>query len=107
IFNFGPGGGTTFTFPADFQSYEGMHLLYQDFSVPTTTSKLSVSFSLAWNSAATFTDTSVNPNLDYTTPKANQQIRVDLIDPTGAPLINDVKPASQGGSVLQTLFVTT
>lgn len=94
IFGFGPASAF------NFQPYDGMHLLYQDISVPANTSKLTLSLDLAWNSATNFTDTTVNPNLDFSTAKANQQVRVDIMDPSAN--LSDV-----GAGVLQSLFVTT
>jgi photosystem II stability/assembly factor-like uncharacterized protein len=89
--------------------YEGMHVLYQDIAIPVTATKATLSFSLYINNndpenLVGYTDPLVTSALDYfptlTPRRANQQVRVDLIDPLGS--LTDV-----GGGVLRNLFLTT
>jgi hypothetical protein len=72
----------------------GSHLLYQDFVVPTGVNTATLSFQLLVRSDAEFVNAS---HLDFATPALNQQVRVDLLSPTGDPF--DM-------TVLQTLFQT-
>jgi len=77
------------------QSLAGSHILYQDVALPQTSGRIVLSFDLFLNSYVKF----VVPNtLDYTV-KANQQFRVDLLDPS-AP-VNDI-----GSGVMMKIFQT-
>jgi hypothetical protein len=62
-------------------SYAGSHALYQTIALPAGASRITLSLDLFLHSFAPFTDASTNPFLDYRTLAANQQVRVDVIDP--------------------------
>ena len=73
-------------FQSDFNpvsGYSGSHALYQDFTIPLNATSAKLSFSLYLNSATAWTDASGNPDLDYRTGTANQQVRVDIMTTTG------------------------
>lgn len=80
-------------------SVNGTNVLYQDVIVPAGATA-TLSLSLYLNSTAAFTDSFANPSLDYRTAAANQQVRIDIISPTGNIL--DVT-----GGVLLNVFRTT
>lgn len=80
-------------------SVKGTNVLYQDVMIPAGASA-TLNLSLYINSAAGFTNTLNNPSLDYRTAAANQQVRIDIISPTGNIL--DVT-----GGVLLNVFRTT
>jgi photosystem II stability/assembly factor-like uncharacterized protein len=89
--------------------YEGMHILYQDITIPASSTRVTLSFSLYIKNTdplnkVGYTDPSQTPALDYfpnTVPRRpNQQVRVDLMDPLAN--ITDV-----GAGVFRNLFQTT
>jgi hypothetical protein len=82
------------------QDYQGTNILYQDFTIPTTATSLTFSASLFLMAANQFTSSGLVSTLSYTSPAANQQVRIDLVSPTAN--IEDV-----GSGVLQNLFQTT
>jgi hypothetical protein len=85
------------TNPAD---YSGTHVLYQDFQVPDAAIQVTLTMALFIRSNAPFTDTSVTPTLDFSpNPPANQQVRVDIMDPLAN--LYDV-----GAGVLRSIFIT-
>jgi hypothetical protein len=63
-------------------SYAGTHALYQTITLPADATKITLSLNLFLHSFAGFNDTTSNPFLDYRTVAANQQVRVDIMDPT-------------------------
>ena len=87
------------TNPNPDSSYAGSHALYQDITIPANATKADFSMRLYLNSASAWTDTTVTPILDYRTAADDQQVRVDIIDPTAGILTVDT-------GVLQNLFVT-
>ena len=93
--------------PNTIASYSGSHALYQDITIPAGTTQLTVSFILFIDSDAVFTDTTVTPQLEFNTTAANQQVRVDLVDPKALPLTAVAENLGTGTyGVLQNLFVT-
>jgi hypothetical protein len=89
--------------------YQGMHLLYQDITIPTGATNVTLTFDLYINNTDPlntigYTNPLQTPGLDYfpnqfqQTP--NQQVRVDIIDPSAN--LTDV-----GSGVLRNLFMTT
>ncbi|HLJ97755.1 MAG TPA: DUF4214 domain-containing protein [Gemmataceae bacterium] len=102
--------GNLYGFNGFFQKpsdYEGMHILYQDVTIPATASQAILSFQLYinnLNSQVGYTDPTQTPSLDYfpsiTPRRPNQQVRIDLVDPQGS--ITDV-----GSGVFRNLFITT
>jgi hypothetical protein len=62
-------------------TYSGSHALYQTITLPASASKITLSLNLFLHSFAPFNDTTSNPFLDYRTLAANQQVRVDIVDP--------------------------
>jgi photosystem II stability/assembly factor-like uncharacterized protein len=91
-------------------SYQGSHALYQDIAIPDTASSAALSLSLFFKSDAPFTDPGTNPSLDFLTtsggkPLANQQIRVDIMNPAAG--LYEIKADAPGQpGVLRTLFQT-
>ncbi len=83
--------------PAD---YQGTNILYQDFTIPTTTTSLTLSLNLMLFSANAFTNPNQVSALTYTTQQHNQQFRIDLMDP-------NANPEDVGSGVLKNLFQTT
>jgi chitodextrinase len=79
------------------QSDPGSHILYQDVTIPSGASSVTLSFDLYLNSASDFA-VPVPPTLDFH-QKRNQQFRVDLLDPS-APVTD------AGAGVLASLFHT-
>ncbi len=95
------------TNPNTIASYSGSHALYQDIAIPASTTQLTVSFDLYIDSAAAFSNTSVTPQLEFNTTAANQQVRVDLVNPNALPLTTTPNnPGTNTPGVLQNLFVT-
>jgi hypothetical protein len=89
-------------------SYAGSHALYQDITIPNNVTSLTLSFHLYidnTNSASGYSDPNTTSTLNWNIAQANQQVRVDLLSPSGNIL--DVVNASSGGTVLQNLFQTT
>jgi hypothetical protein len=91
------------------RDYQGMHILYQDITIPASVTKATLSFSLFINNSDKlnkigYTDPLQTSALDYFPNKlpqtANQQVRVDLMDPQAS--ITDV-----GGGVFSNLFITS
>jgi hypothetical protein len=94
-------------------SYEGTSALYQDIYIPTGAFGASLSLTLYINDSAAnglatagtyfsyASGTTPNQALDYTQSVDNQQVRVDLMDPTGSLLGVD---AAHG--VLRNEFIT-
>ena len=89
--------------------YQGMHILYQDITIPATATQATLSFELYIDNndplnAIGYTNPAVTSALNYfpnTNPQTpNQQVRVDLINPQGS--LTDV-----GSGVLRNLFITT
>ncbi len=101
-----PGGGGGGKNSNSATSYEGSEAIYQDFTVPTTTTTLSLSLDLSWISSAAFTNTSGNPNLDFRGSTANQQIRVDIMDPTLTDTFGGPLGTTGATGVLDSLFIT-
>lgn len=64
----------------------GSHLLYQDIVIPNVVPGGFVVFSLFINNTAA--DFITQPDLDFATPALNQQARVDILDASGAVLMN-------------------
>jgi hypothetical protein len=93
--------GTAFGFPATKPSdYNGTHLLYQDFQIPDGATQVLLSMRLFYRSEGELSNTATNPTLDYTSTLANQQVRVDIMDPLAG--LYDV-----GAGVLRNIFVTS
>jgi hypothetical protein len=82
------------------QQGPGSHLLYQDFVVPVGVTSATLSFDLFVNNLADAFFLPSPPTLDFTTPAANQQARVDLL--MGSSGLFSVAP----GDVLQNLYQT-
>jgi hypothetical protein len=93
--------------------FSGTHALYQDLILPANASKISLSLDLNIdNTGSSFsavtvggwTDTTTTTTLDYRIIAPNQQVRIDLMDPTapGFDLLGTT--AAQG--VLKTEFIT-
>lgn len=89
--------------------YEGMHILYQDITIPATATQVTLSFALYINNTDTrnrvgYTDPLVTPALDYfptVSPRTpNQQVRVDIMDP-------QAQLTSVGAGILRGVFITT
>jgi hypothetical protein len=100
-------GSELTTSATDPGQFSGTHILYQDFVVPATATSVVLSLDLdLQNSAMAWSDTSLNPSLDYTLPTHNQQVRVDIIDPTVLDPNNVNSPFDVGTSVLKSIFVT-
>ena len=78
-------------------SYAGTNVLYQEFTVPATATSLSLSLSLYINNtnAGVYSDPTSNTSLDYRTPAANQQVRVDLLSVASG----SVTGASNGNTI--------
>jgi hypothetical protein len=95
-----PGLGGTLAFgtgsPND---YQGTNILYQDFTIPATTSSLVLSFSLLVQAGNPFTNSNQFSALTYTSNQPNQQVRIDLMDPTAN--LEDV-----GSGVLKNIYQT-
>jgi hypothetical protein len=87
--------------------YAGSHALYEDIVIPSTATKVALTLSLSYvNRGTLWSDTNVTPSLDYNTSADNQQIRVDIIDPT---VLNSSDPNAAldvDSSVLKNLFIT-
>jgi hypothetical protein len=90
------------------QDYDGTHILYQDIRIPATATRVTLSFSLYVNNSDPlnsfgFSDTTLTSALDYFPDQpirpANQQVRVDIMDPNAD--IRDV-----GAGVLRNAFIT-
>jgi photosystem II stability/assembly factor-like uncharacterized protein len=88
--------------------YQGMHILYQDITIPANATQALLSFSLYINNADKlnkigYTDPLQTPALDFFPNQfpqtANQQVRIDLMNPSAG--LTDV-----GGGVLSNLFIT-
>jgi hypothetical protein len=88
--------------------YQGTHALYQDLTIPAGAVRITVTFTLYIddsNSISGYSDTNSNPLLDFHTAAANQQVRVDLLDPASLPFAtNPDAPGTPG--VLDNLFIT-
>src|SRR5262249_1088448 len=71
--------------PNSTSSYSGSHALYQDVTIPANATSANFSMSLYINntglniSGVTYSDPTVNSSLDFNTPQANQQVRVDIM----------------------------
>src|SRR5262249_48487522 len=101
----------------NFTDFSGTHALYQDFTLPANASSISLSLNLYIdNTGSTFNTVTVggwtdtdpntggNTTLDFRTIAPNQQVRIDLMDPSvpGFDLLGTT--AAQG--VLKTEFIT-
>ena len=95
--------------------FSGTHALYQDFTLPANASKISLSFDLYIDntnssfSAVTvggWTDTTSTgtTSLDYRVINPNQQVRIDLMDPTVPGF--DILGTTAAQGVLKTEFIT-
>jgi hypothetical protein len=89
-------------------SYAGAHALYQDVVIPSDVQALTLSFTLFIDDSGSTLASPSNPGgfatpnggtLDFTQPVANQQVRVDLVNPSAN--IEDV-----GSGVVQNFFQT-
>jgi hypothetical protein len=85
--------------------FDGSHVLYQDFFIPSGVTQATLSLQLYLNNTAgAFSDPTVTPSLDYfpgqVNRPANQQVRIDIMDPTANPF--DV-----GAGVLTNIYQTT
>ncbi len=89
--------------PAD---YAGTNVLFQDFLVPASSTVMEISMTLFIESESKLSDASLNPSLDYHTSAANQQVRVDLMDPSGPVLGYETGSDPFVGGVLKNLFQT-
>jgi hypothetical protein len=100
--------GTELSTPtSDPAQFAGTHILYQDLVIPSTATSVTLSLNLfLHNFASAWSDPTQNPSLDYTLQTANQQVRVDIIDPTVLDPNNVNSPFDVGSSVLENLFVT-
>jgi photosystem II stability/assembly factor-like uncharacterized protein len=90
-----------------YTDYSGTHVLYQDIRIPAGATQVSLSFELYINNSSFlnplpsgYSDPTVTPDLNYRDNVPNQQVRVDLMDPTALP--TDV-----GSGVLRNLFITS
>ena len=83
-------------------SYSGTHALYQDITVPTGSVSVTLSMTLYLNNQA-FAFSSGSEPLDYTITAANQQVRVDLMNPNPSDLLGN----SSSTGVLENLFSTS
>jgi hypothetical protein len=94
--------------------YEGAHVLYQDFTIPTTATQVLLTYSLyvnnndplntvGWTNPATTPALDFFPNQVPSQQTPNQQVRVDIMDPNAN--LFDVN-AGPGGGVLLNLFQT-
>ncbi len=93
--------------PNAINTYSGTHALYQDIFIPfnaNTAGAVTLSLTLYLQSDAPFTNTNLTPALDYRTENtrvANQQVRVDIMDPAG-----DLLGIDGAHGVLRAEFVT-
>jgi photosystem II stability/assembly factor-like uncharacterized protein len=111
--------------------YSGAHVLYQDFFIPSTATSVTITFQLfirntdpdSLNNELNrlgFTDPTLVPQLDYfpnvPNAPANQQVRVDVMDPNAIDDPNDPLNITKNlfsvregpdGPVLKRLFQTT
>lgn len=78
----------------------GSHVLYQDFTVPTTLSNTTLSFALFIGNRANAFFTPAPASLDFSTPALNQQARVDILRGGADPF------SVASADVLQNLFQT-
>jgi hypothetical protein len=97
--------------PNTADTYQGTHALYQDISIPTGASTATVTFTLyidnSHDGATGYTDTTLTPTLDFRTSAANQQVRVDLVNPNAAAFTTTADDQTHSiNGVLQNLFVT-
>jgi hypothetical protein len=89
-------------------SYAGSQALYQDITIPSDATSVTLSLSLYLDNAAAsgWSDAATTPDLNYADAAPNQQVRVDILSPSGDIL--DVTPSTVlGGTVLDTVFQTT
>jgi hypothetical protein len=89
--------------------HEGTHLLYQDVTIPANAASVTVSFSLNIdnsNASVGYTDTTVNSALDFNTTAANQQVRVDVMNPNAAAYAVNADGVGGVPGVYQNLFIT-
>src|SRR5207302_2735548 len=89
--------GVTFN-PNAASTYAGAHALYQDVFVPAGTTSLTLSFSLYINNQANGYSTPPDGHLDEPFAKgvADQQVRVDIMDPTDPNGVLDTTVAPNG-----------
>jgi len=96
--------------------YAGSHALYQDITIPANATDVRLSLNLFIdNSAAQFSNTTLTSpqgSLDYRTPQDNQQVRIDIVRTTAAPLSVSTTPASGAiasavGAVGGPIIITT
>jgi hypothetical protein len=93
-------------------SYAGTHVLYQDITLPSLpavngSEKLSLTLYIdnSGSSTGDYSDATANPSLDWQTLLPNQQVRIDIMDPSAPALaVNKDAPGSPG--VIQNLFTT-
>jgi hypothetical protein len=109
---FDPGAGLRVPQASD---YNGMHIIYQDIRIPSTATSVLLTYRLYINNndptnTFGYSDPNTTPQLDYfpdvppSLRQANQQVRVDIMDPNAS--ITDVN-SGLGGGVLQNLFITS
>jgi hypothetical protein len=68
--------------PNSAASYAGTTAFYQDITIPSTATQVTLSMTLSlYNSATAWSDTSTPLILDYRNPNPDQQVRVDIMDP--------------------------
>jgi hypothetical protein len=96
--NLAPAGGFNATNNTP-DTYSGSHALYQTLTIPSNATSVTLSMQLFLESAASWSDPSSNPSLDYRTGLANQQVRVDILTSTANIL-------ATGSNVLMNIFQT-
>jgi hypothetical protein len=74
--------------PITASTYSGTHALYQDFSIPADAQSVTISMDLFLDSQVLvageqpWSDSIQTPQLNFSTTNPNQQVRVDLINPS-------------------------
>jgi hypothetical protein len=99
-----PGGVVTNPNPGS--SYNGSHFLYQDVTIPANATSANLSLRLTINTGPAVTKYSNGPSfapLDYRTTQPDEQVRVDLMDPTASITATN---SDTPGSVFQNFFLT-
>src|SRR5262249_7759776 len=112
-FGGGGGGGGGGGMPVNnnpASSYSGSHALYQDITIPANITKLTVSFNLYIDNtnagAAGFSEPQGGTQtLDFNSAN-NQQVRVDLMNPSADPFAVGTDAGSSSPGVYLNLFLT-
>jgi len=96
---------------------DGTHILYQDIVISPTATLVQLSFQLyidntnaVINGVNTYSNTTLNPSLDYiqseNSQTPNQQVSIDIMDPTFSLLSVPAAGQTTGNGVLQSIFQT-